>query len=181
MCSNRSSIQIKLPQNYIFGISAASAETPDSFEVYNFIVSTTSSTSREEPRHDNPHRSPPVPDDPTDETPATSFKTQDSQFADLHERLVEMSHGINHLYRQLSTLAASAEERHQDLTKKLSSSEQPHGLDARLQAIERTLQTIQKDVEGKDYQGQIAKLQDTLRDSHSNLAESLPLAMHQSK
>jgi len=92
-----------------------------------------------------------------------------------------MSHGINHLYRQLSTLTASAEERHQELTKKLSSSDQLRAMDARLQAIERTVQAIQKDVEGKDYQGQIAKLQDTLRDSHSSLAESLPLAMNQSK
>lgn len=179
--SNRSSTQIKLPSNYIFGISAASAETPDSFEVYNFIVSTTSSTAREEPRHHTPQNPPPVLEHPTDETPATAFKSHESQFADLHDRLVHMSVAINHLYERLSAQGGSAEERHHELTRKLSSSDQPQGLDARLQAIERTLQIIQKDIEGKDYQGQIAKLQDTLRDSHSSLAESLPLAVTQSK
>jgi len=92
-----------------------------------------------------------------------------------------MSHGINHLYRLLTTQAASAEERHQDLTRKMTATEQLHAMDARLQAIERIVQAIQKDVEGKDYQGQIAKLHDTLRDSHSSLAESLPLAMGQSE
>ena len=92
-----------------------------------------------------------------------------------------MSHAINHLYIQLSTLSSNSELRHQDLSSRLAPSEQPHGLDARLQAIEMALQTIHRDIEGKDYQGQIAQLHNTLRDSHSNLAESLPLAMNQSE
>ncbi|KAF1925767.1 concanavalin A-like lectin/glucanase [Didymella exigua CBS 183.55] len=41
--------KVKLPQDYYFGISAASAENPDSFEVHKFIVSTTTSHTREEP------------------------------------------------------------------------------------------------------------------------------------
>ncbi|KAH7356293.1 concanavalin A-like lectin/glucanase domain-containing protein [Pyrenochaeta sp. MPI-SDFR-AT-0127] len=41
--------KIKLPEGYYFGVSASSAENPDSFEVHKFIVSTTNSNTREEP------------------------------------------------------------------------------------------------------------------------------------
>ncbi|KAL1602244.1 hypothetical protein SLS59_004932 [Nothophoma quercina] len=41
--------KVKLPSDYYFGISASSAENPDSFEVHKFIVSTTNSHTREEP------------------------------------------------------------------------------------------------------------------------------------
>jgi len=63
----------------------------------------------------------------------------------------------------------------------MTSTDQLSALNGRLQAIERTVQAIQRDVEGKDYQGQLAKLQDTLRDTHSSLIESLPRTMTQSK
>ncbi|KAI8938650.1 hypothetical protein NX059_004520 [Plenodomus lindquistii] len=41
--------KVKLPEGYYFGISASSAENPDSFEVHKFLLSTTKSTTREEP------------------------------------------------------------------------------------------------------------------------------------
>ncbi|ORY07551.1 concanavalin A-like lectin/glucanase domain-containing protein [Clohesyomyces aquaticus] len=43
--------KIRLPTGYYFGISAASAENPDSFEAHKFVVSTTNSHTREEPNH----------------------------------------------------------------------------------------------------------------------------------
>ncbi|CAI6335099.1 unnamed protein product [Periconia digitata] len=41
--------KVKLPEGYYFGISASSAENPDSFEIHRFIVSTTNTYTREEP------------------------------------------------------------------------------------------------------------------------------------
>jgi len=41
--------KVALPEGYYFGVSASSAENPDSFEVHKFIVSTTNSYAREEP------------------------------------------------------------------------------------------------------------------------------------
>ncbi|EDU44536.1 lectin family integral membrane protein [Pyrenophora tritici-repentis] len=42
--------KVILPEGYYFGISASSAENPDSFEVHKFTVSTTYDTTREEPK-----------------------------------------------------------------------------------------------------------------------------------
>lgn len=45
--------KVKLPSDHYFGVSASSAENPDSFEVHKLIVSTGTSHTREEPnRHD---------------------------------------------------------------------------------------------------------------------------------
>ncbi|KAI4939061.1 uncharacterized protein J4E92_000343 [Alternaria infectoria] len=41
--------KVDLPEGYYFGVSASSAENPDSFEVHKFVVSTTNSYTREEP------------------------------------------------------------------------------------------------------------------------------------
>ncbi|KAL6711630.1 hypothetical protein ACN47E_004564 [Coniothyrium glycines] len=41
--------KVKLPEGHYFGLSASSAENPDSFEVHKFVVSTTNSHTREEP------------------------------------------------------------------------------------------------------------------------------------
>ncbi|KAF1838396.1 concanavalin A-like lectin/glucanase [Decorospora gaudefroyi] len=41
--------KIKLPEGYYFGISASSAENPDSFEIHRFIVSTSNTNTRDEP------------------------------------------------------------------------------------------------------------------------------------
>ncbi|OAL43857.1 concanavalin A-like lectin/glucanase [Pyrenochaeta sp. DS3sAY3a] len=41
--------KVKLPEGYYFGVSASSAENPDSFEVHKFIVSTANSYNREDP------------------------------------------------------------------------------------------------------------------------------------
>jgi mannose-binding lectin 1 len=46
---NTNHSQVKLPEGYYFGVSASSAENPDSFEIHKFIVSTTNSHTREEP------------------------------------------------------------------------------------------------------------------------------------
>ncbi|KAF2477923.1 concanavalin A-like lectin/glucanase [Lindgomyces ingoldianus] len=43
--------KVKLPTGYYFGISAASAENPDSFEAHKFVVSTTNANTREEPNY----------------------------------------------------------------------------------------------------------------------------------
>ncbi len=162
-------------------MTAASAETADSFEIYKFILSTTSSVAREEPHRDTPNRPPQVPEKQTHDTPASSIKSTDAQFADLHDRLVSMDHAINNLFRHLATHSGNSEERHKELTSKMTSAEHIRALDARLQAIEKTVQAIQHDVQGKDYHGQLANLHDSLRDTHNSLLENLPHTLHQGK
>ena len=164
--------QIQLPSGYHFGITAASAEIPDSFEANKFVVHTAQGVSREEPGRVQP---PPMgqpnnnfgssqgaPATPIDHTP---------QFEDLHNRLENMAHQFDSLLRELKGLSDKSEGRHQELSRNAISSDRLNAMDQRLEGIERSV---------RDYQGQFSSLQNILRDSHSSLTENLPKHMSDS-
>lgn len=166
--------QIKLPSEYYFGISAASADTPDSFEVYKFVLSTSTSFAREEPRRmqQQPPTPPPldIEKQPAD-TPASTFTSSESQFNDLHSRLQIIAHAIDSLVKEVTILADNSEGRHREIARNTMTGDQLMAMDARIQSIEQTV---------KDYQGQFTNLQRILKDSHSSLIEGLPAHMSDS-
>ena len=173
--------QISLPAGYFFGISAASADTPDSFEVFKFVLTTAPSTTREEPQRNQP---PPqkAPSDqqqgnaaPIQNNPSSSISSQ--EFAQLQNRIQSMSQSIENLFSQLVKLAESSGNRHQELVPKV---DRLSTMDQRLQSIESTVAAIKKELESRDYQGHFAKLQESLKDTHSSLLEGLPQSMSQS-
>ena len=173
--------QISLPPGYFFGISAASADTPDSFEVFKFVLTTAPSTTREEPQRNQP---PPqkAPSDqqqgnaaPILNKPLSSISSQ--EFAQLQNRIQSMSQSVENLFSQLVKLAETSGNRHQELVPKV---DRLSTMDQRLQSIESTVAAIKKELESRDYQGHFAKLQESLKDTHSSLLEGLPLSMSQS-
>ena len=159
-----------MPSGYHFGITAASADTADSFEVNSFLLRTAQGVSREEPgRAQPPPREQPnnnyggsqaVP--PIDHTP---------QFNDIHNRLESMAIQFDSLLREVKGLGDKSEGRHQELSQKVMSTERLNAMDQRLEGIEKTV---------RDYQGQFSSLQSILRDSHSSLTENLPKHMSDS-
>lgn len=169
--------QIKMPSGYHFGITAASAETADSFEAYKFTLTTARGITREEPRRQQQQQQqqqPPVPEwqnvnmDTHSDTPASSFSNQDAQFADLHDRLQSLAHTTEAVFREVRVLAEKSEGRHQELSRNVMSADRLNAMDQRLQGIEKTV---------REYQGQFTSLQGILKDSHSSLVESLPKHM----
>ena len=158
-----------MPQYYNFGITAASAENPDSFELYKFLLFTSGSVTREEPRRaQNPYGEQPnthvnMPPD----TPAPSVD-QTAQFQDLHTRLQTLAHSIDSLYNEVKALADRSEARHQELSRKVISPDRLDAIDVRLNGIETIV---------RGYQGQFSGLESSLKDTHSSLAENLPKHM----
>lgn len=163
--------KVKMPPDYYFGLTAASAETADSFEVYKFNLFTSRSITREEPRRAQP---PPVgqPDNrgnaPPPETQAPSTAPSDAQFNDLQSRLQTMAQSIDSLFQEVKQLAEKSEGRHLELSRNVIAADRLSSMDQRLQGIEKTV---------RDYQGQFSSLQSTLKDSHSSLVEGLPKHM----
>ncbi|RDW65243.1 hypothetical protein BP5796_09935 [Coleophoma crateriformis] len=100
------SSKIQLPMGYNFGISAASAQNPDSFEVFELVVATETHKPEHDSQHvihDTPKENTPPPvaqsnpgayNDPP-EIPASEIPV-DVQFADLHNRLQAM---MKHIVR----------------------------------------------------------------------------------
>lgn len=164
-----------MPPDYYFGLTAASAESADSFEVYRFNLFTSRSITREEP-----HRAqqPPVgqPDHrdnaaPPPETQTPPTAPSDAQLDDLRNRLQTMAQSMDSLFQEVKQLADKSEGRHQELSRKIIAADRLNSMDQRLQGIEKTV---------REYQGQFSSLQNTLKDSHSSLVEGLPKHMSDS-
>ncbi|KAK0511748.1 hypothetical protein JMJ35_006321 [Cladonia borealis] len=161
--------KIRMPQYYNFGITAASAENPDSFELYKFLLFTSGSVTREEPRRaQTPYgeQSNINANTPPD-TPAPSVD-QTAQFQDLHNRLQTLTHSIDSLYNEIRVLADKSEGRHQELSRNVISPDRLDAIDTRLHGIETIV---------RGYQGQFSGLENSLKDTHSSLAENLPKHM----
>ena len=182
-------IQVKLPSDYYFGITAASADVPDSFEAYKFVVTTSSSIAREEPRRGQI----PLQDNQQQQqqqqqgrlplqgyqqqqlfqdTPASQYKSQDAQFEDLHNKIQIIAHSLDSLAQQVSKLAQNSEGRHAEISRNVMSADQLNAMDQRIQGIEKTV---------KDYQGEFTRMHRVFESSHSNMMQNLPAQMTESK
>ena len=171
-----------MPSDNYFGVTAASSETPDSFEVFKFIVKTTTSYAREEPRKQQVI--PPIakveevtPDSASEkvkDSEASSIKSQDAQFADLHNRLQLMSHSMDNLFRELTRSSSLAQARQSEMQSTLLTKDHVKALEDRLQKIESSVTQLRKDVNSKDYTGHFNDIHTSLKTGHDNLLASLP-------
>lgn len=96
-----------------------------------------------------------------------------AQFVDLGGRLQLTNKATTNILQDLRSQASNNDARQAELLQKLASKEQVAALDSRLQRIEQLLQSVQRDLEGKDYSGRFNQLHDTLRTSHLSLSETL--------
>ncbi|KAF7512493.1 hypothetical protein GJ744_001428 [Endocarpon pusillum] len=187
-----SSDKISLPSDYYFGITAASSDPPDSFEV--FKMSTYSSSSNSPPPSQNQHqhqqeRSQPqsnnnnkinnndaadVPiTEPKDDDP-TTYTTSAAQFADLHNRLQLLSHAVHNLFREISAHTTAEEARYNQILKQLPSANTMTNLDHRVQNIELMISALKHEIESGDHKGQFERLHDKLNVAHERITEHLP-------
>ena len=160
-----------MPKDYYFGITAATAETPDSFEVNKFMVFNAASNTREEP-----YRAPP-PFEQHVETPsnapASQYGSSDAQFEDLHNRLqtlsnvvVSLSNTMNNLMGEVQRLGSDSLGRHNEIIRNLpTTAEKLHSLDAKLDGVDGTLRGLDN---------RFSYLQTSVKDHHRNMADSLP-------
>lgn len=160
-----------MPSGYFFGISAASADTPDSFEVYKFVASTPTGITRELPRRNPPSQQPPPPASNAgaavngqDSRSSSSDIQLAAQVTDLQNRLQSMSQQVDNVFREVQQLVSKFEARHQELAHKITSNEQLSALDRRVQSFEDTL---------RSHEGHFSSIQGALKDSHSTLNEGL--------
>ncbi|KAL9019239.1 MAG: hypothetical protein Q9185_003484 [Variospora sp. 1 TL-2023] len=167
-------MQIKMPSGYFFGVSAASADTPDSFEIYKFVTSSAPGVTRELPKRESPPQQPPPAANPGGQTTDQGTQQASSngqlavQFTELQNRLSTLSQSLDNVFREVQSLSAKSDARHQDLTKRVSFNEQLNTMDQKVQSIENTL---------RDYSGQFSSIRGVLKDSHSTLNEGLTQQM----
>ncbi|BDD55306.1 hypothetical protein MPDQ_007102 [Monascus purpureus] len=168
--------KISLPAGNTFGLTAATPENPDSFEIFKFILR----SSETAPPVQQGSYQQPITDQNVDGAGSTGSESVASgaQLADLRARLELLSHASTNLVRDVNGLSSKSDSRHAELLQQVATKEQLASLDARLQRIEDTLLTIKRDLEGKDYRSHFNQLQETLKSSHLNLAENLQGTLH---
>jgi mannose-binding lectin 1 len=178
---------VKLPSGYYFGITAASAENPDSFETKGFIVSSKvqqqgSGSHRDSPTsYDSLRETSPnnqgwrwlAEEDQVKDNPASSYKTDEARFQDLHDRITVLDRELKLLFWDLTTLRKEQEQRHEELVRWLSPiynyAESTRGM---IEQVERLLKDVKNDIESKDYREHLNKLHHVVREGHATITDN---------
>ncbi|KAB8239193.1 putative lectin family integral membrane protein [Aspergillus alliaceus] len=164
--------KVTLPAGNTFGVTAATPENPDSFEIFKFVLQSAQSGASP-PVQQQQQRQPVAAQGQTQQQPRSDQPPTNEQYVDLSARIELVNKATGNIIREIGNQGKQSENRHLDLQQKLATKEQITSLDARLQKMEQILQSIQRDLEGKDYHSRFNQLQDTLRSSHLTLTEHL--------
>ncbi|OJD26933.1 hypothetical protein ACJ73_01681 [Blastomyces percursus] len=169
-----------VPSGNTFGITAASAENPDSFEVFKFVLSIPDAAAHGGQGYQHrPYENQQFPNQ--QRAPNVDKSAIDKRLDDLQNRLRALAGTTERLLTEMHSLSSKVDERHQDTLKKLSPSRDQAGqIEQRMQRIENMIQTVQKDVKNSELKKQLNKLQDSLKSSHSGMIEQLQSTSHHS-
>jgi len=202
---------VDLPSNYFMGMTAATADNPDSFEIYKFAVSSPQGSQQashqkgpaiqnqapprggprggpgNSGRHENLNILPGSPEFIPD-TQAEDIKSQSEQFADLHNRIQGLTHQLADMYALFDALGRKIDERHQELAGSIVQQGTPQGMrdsidrvERKVEGMETTVNRILKDVESKDYRVHLNDLRESVEGVRSGVREHLPKTVGDSK
>jgi lectin, mannose-binding 1 len=193
--------KIRIPTGYNFGLTAASADNPDSFEVFKLIVlmeddknvvsKTDEPPAQAQAQAERPHvrfgRSGMnvgpggMPEDPYDnkipDQEAEKISSSKEQFADLHNRIQSINHHLSSIFRQVAQSTSIGENRHEELSIMLG---EIKGLLTKLDKMdtfEQKLHSMEKEM--RSLRNELwAKMRDTensikyhVSDKHESLAD----------
>ncbi|KAL2181617.1 concanavalin A-like lectin/glucanase domain-containing protein [Thermothelomyces heterothallicus CBS 202.75] len=165
--------KIRIPSGYNFGITAASADNPDSFEVFKLAVlteqapgssrssSSSSSSSNNNNKNNNNVKRPRMNfgrsgqvsvEDPYDDAipdqDADAITSSKAQFADLHNRLQSVNHHLSTIFRSVAQNAGVDEQRHAELSAMLGELRAQLARLDKVDALEQWLRDIQAEMRG---------------------------------
>ncbi|KKK13510.1 hypothetical protein P175DRAFT_0505013 [Aspergillus ochraceoroseus IBT 24754] len=176
--------KVSLPAGNTIGMTAATPENPDSFEIFKIVLQNSPSGVGKAPpvqqqqRQPNENQQQPLAAQGQANTQQVQSASVDirsitEQFVDLGSRIQLINHAANNIIRELGNQGNKVENKQNELLQKLATKEQVGSLEVRLQRLEQTLQSIQRTLEGNDYRDRFNQLHETLRSSHLSLTENL--------
>jgi len=164
--------KVSLPIDYHFGITAASADPPDSFEVFKFVLTSAPTAGSSQGQFQQQARQVVSDSLPrNDDRPASQFTTSETQFEDLHNRLNQLSKSIANLFTELTKHTAVEESRFQQL---LSNGQVINSLDGRVANLERVISNLEHELKSSDHKTQFAKLSEQIAQTHVGVTEDVP-------
>ena len=187
--------KVTLPTDYGFGITGASGEPPDSFELFGFAVSQASSTisqhaiHQQEQQQQQQQAPPPVPQSnpaagtpqmaQMDDTPASHYTTSETQFADLHNRLNMLSKSISNLFTEITRHTAAEEARYKEILARIPNEQLLKTLESRIGNLDRVVGDVERELKSSDHKSQFAKISEQLSQTHLGVTEHVPERMRE--
>lgn len=194
--------KVHIPTGYNVGVTAVSADMPDSFEVYKLVVLKEDGHSQPGPAQQKPlgssgdakaatkgsggmfgGQNPGDVNDPFDnqiiDVDADHILTSVAQFADLHNRIQSMNHHMTSIYRQVTSQAMVDEKRHEEFSTMIGDIKgllkKLDGIDILSRKIEDLERTLKSDI--KDLNARLRESENSVKyhvnDQNVNLASHL--------
>ncbi|KAK8034747.1 legume-like lectin family protein [Apiospora rasikravindrae] len=191
--------KVSLPTGYNFGITAASADNPDSFEVFKMVVMTENlnahgeappaqqNQGQQQQQQQQQEQVKNMPrgggngnepfDDVIPDQSADSITSTKAQFADLHNRIQSINHHLSTIFRTVASHGTIGETRHEETSKSihdvkmlLAKLDRLDGLANQLSTFERDMNNFRNDISRKIIDSE-ANIKRLLGDSHGTMLE----------
>ncbi|KAG5983324.1 hypothetical protein E4U55_000252 [Claviceps digitariae] len=185
--------KVSLPAGYHFGITAATPDNPDSFEIFKFVVMSDSTVSSQvnqgQQQQQQQHNRKQHPDgginssndmpEPIPDKSADTIQTTKEQFQDLHDRIQVITHQVYSVYFSGIKHREESELQIEELKKTIESLRHDLGalqqlgdIQGKLRSIEGELRSMHNDVRDK-LVAHRETLHANLVHHHNSLAQAL--------
>lgn len=158
--------KVSLPVDYAFGLTAASADPPDSFEIFQFKLSNTGGATKQPVGNSGSQQAMGGVTDPA----AAGSAGSSAQFDELHNRLHALSKSIDSLYGEI----ARATQTQQEILQLLRSSNVQGNIDSKLNNVDRLVSEMHRDIKEADHKGQYEKLNAKIDQTHEGVTKHVP-------
>ncbi|KAL2392795.1 hypothetical protein ABEF93_000753 [Exophiala dermatitidis] len=175
--------KVNLPSDYAFGLTAASDDPPDSFEVFAFVLSSIPTpppssnqqgqgNTQEQAQQKQPLQDFGLPQ--MDDTPASYYTTSEAQFTDLHNRLNLLAKSITNLFGEIQRHTAAEEARYKEILARMPNGQMISSLDSRVANLDRIVSNLERELKSSDHKAQFAKISEQIAQTHVGVTEHVP-------
>lgn len=162
--------KITLPADYTFGLTAASSDPPDSFEVFKFAVSKPR-TAEAEPQiiRVNRDRKPQAPVAESADS-GQVVATLQTQFDDLQNRVQSVSKSVDTLSAEIKATRQTQDQ----ILQLLRSSNVQGNIDSKLNNMDKLVSEMHRELKSTDHKNEYAKLNAQIERTHQGIHEHIP-------
>lgn len=157
--------KVTLPAEYNFGITAASADPPDSFEVFKLAVSGSGGGNPIKTSYTGSQQA--VVNSGDGDIHTGSWA---SQFEDIHNRIQAVAKSVDSLSMDIQ----STRQVQQEILTLLRSSNIQSAVDSKLNNVDRLVGEIHRDMKATDHKAEYDKLNQQIAKTHEGITEHLP-------
>ncbi|KEF52183.1 uncharacterized protein A1O9_11810 [Exophiala aquamarina CBS 119918] len=170
--------RVTLPPNYYFGVAASSFDPPDSFEVFEFALSSITAAppvqQQQQQQQQQQIQDQSQPATHQHSSSSSQLATSEAQFADLHNRLNQLSKSIQNMFTEINRHTAAEEARYKEILSKLPDTALINGLNGKVANLDKLVSNLERELKSSDHSTQFRKLSEQIEKTHVGVTEHVP-------